>query len=121
MARARRRAAVRDLAPKGRILLYLLPGLKARRGTPTQNTRKSAVNANEFKDQVRSAVASQGVSQEEYEQLLRDYRVLTEGLIGNLAKYSLSSWMVSAGYAALDRSLRNGSTFAQFKELESIL
>ena len=73
------------------------------------------MNANEFKDSVRSANAENGVSEGEFERLTGDYRTMTGGFGGGLVVYALSSWMSGEGYAELDVSLRQNEEYAAYK------
>jgi hypothetical protein len=79
------------------------------------NGEEQDVNANEFKDSVRSANAENGVSEGEFERLAADYRTMTGGFGGGLVVYALSSWMSGEGYAELDVSLRQSKSYDDYK------
>ncbi len=75
------------------------------------------MNANEFKDNVRSANAENGVSNAEFEDLTADYRTMTGGFGGGLMVYALSSWMTGEGYYQLDVALRQNKDYEEYKAM----
>ncbi len=75
------------------------------------------MNLNEFKDNVRLANADRGVSRDEYERLVAEYRAITGGFGGGLVVYASSSWFSGEGYAELDVCLRQEKDYDAYKDM----